>query len=169
MGASSKQPGIHPFTDVREAEKVIRMGEIQYNQEKLRDAFEWISADPEEAGRLLREHVLLFWFPEGRNRLHRIAEALFTGLAWCGLLVLALGRKRIAAYIAVIFALFPLVYYVLSSSARYRYPIDWIMLVLMAVALHGGIVGLLRRRRTKPAHMLPADDIAVSHQMARAQ
>ena len=53
---------------------------------------------------------------------------------------------------AVVLLTFPLVYYAVSWSSRYRMPIEWVLVLLAGVAV-GGAWDLLRERRHSAARL----------------
>ena len=58
--------------------------------------------------------------------------------------------KPAAESIAVILMSFPLIYYVVNWSSRYRMPIEWALVLLAGVALGGVYDTFMGRRRENP-------------------
>jgi hypothetical protein len=73
--------------------------------------------------------------------------AAFTLAAWAGWAVL--WRRRNAGYllVGVIWLTYPLTYYLIQWSSRYRLPIDWSLILCAGVAMHTACKAL---RRTEP-------------------
>jgi len=59
----------HPNANPQEAAKIREVGEIRYNQQRLREALAWVRSHPGRFTGLTLERFALFWFPEvGRGR-----------------------------------------------------------------------------------------------------
>lgn len=130
----------HPLYSVAESEKIKRIGEVQYNRQRLARALEWTGAHRLEFARLTAMRALYFWFPKSRPR---IKDPLVWGITVLGFVGLWRIRRRyfkLALLIGVVWLTFPCVYYLIQSYPRYRYPIDW-MLLLLAVFGVGGSLG----------------------------
>ena len=126
----------HPSRYKPEAQKVAAMGEIAYNQERKEQAIHWIRDNPGEFARLTAQRAFHFWFPSGRNLAHFTALSILTSAAFVGLVILARRRSPAFAIVTVIWLSYPLLYYVIQWSSRYRLPIDWTLLLSAAVAVH---------------------------------
>jgi len=122
------------------------MGEIAYNRQRLRDALDWIRANPRRFLALTAERILAFWFPHDTHdllailgtpgyRLHFLMTVLLTPLGFAGLAMLCRSDRLLASLLAAWLALYPLVYYVIQSSDRYRLPVLWVTYLLGALPI----------------------------------
>jgi hypothetical protein len=136
----------HPNQNATEAAKVREMGEIAYNRQRLRDALDWIRANPRRFLALTAERILAFWFPHDTHdllailgtpgyRLHFLMTVLLTPLGFAGLAMLCRSDRLSASLLAAWLALYPLVYYVIQSSDRYRLPVLWVTYLLGALPI----------------------------------
>jgi hypothetical protein len=144
-GASWSNPGnhdrifsMHPSRYRPAAEKLRAQGELAFNADRMRDAVVWIKSHPREFAVLTGRRTAAFWFPPGANRAHGLVLAIFTLLAFAGLTMLWRLSTPAFTVIAVIWAMYPLLYYLVQWSSRYRQPIDWSLILCAGVALHEG-------------------------------
>jgi hypothetical protein len=121
------------------------MGELAFNEERKQEAVRWIKDNPGEFARLTFQRALHFWFPAGRNAAHGAVLALLTLMAWAGLAILWRGGNAAFPIVAAVWLTYPLTYYVIQWSSRYRLPIDWSLLLCAGVALHTAWRRLPRR------------------------
>ena len=56
-------------------------------------------------------------------------EPIISALAVPGLILLMYRRIPVSLYLAVVAATYPLIYYVVVSDVRYRYPVLWLSLL----------------------------------------
>jgi hypothetical protein len=126
----------HPWASEANAEKVRQWGEREYNRQCLRQAVNWIRADPRRFATLTLERAVFFWFmPIKGQPLKAFLLIPWTLLAAAGLW-LALSRRLSLAYLLLCLWIgYPLVYYIVETDARYRYPIDWTFTLLAVYAL----------------------------------
>src|SRR5262245_21890870 len=80
-------PTYHPTGNDSEAQKVLRLGEVEYNRQKLRQALKWISDNPSDFTSLTLSRMALFWFPRTLTPGQSVVIWLITGLAFIGLLL----------------------------------------------------------------------------------
>ncbi|MCL4806747.1 MAG: hypothetical protein KJ062_02970 [Thermoanaerobaculia bacterium] len=137
----------HPRTDLAEAEKVARLGELEYMRAAGREAVAWIRSNPGEFLRITALRCAQFWLGP-RDDLPIAAGTTF--LSFLAVVGAArsfprLGDLRRAA-ILVPLATYPLVYYIVGYEARYRQPLDGLLLLLAAAAFLGGGEGQVRTR-----------------------
>ncbi len=136
---------VHPNESIDEARKVLAYGEPRYNDLKLRDAQFWIRDHPLRFFRLSALRTIAFWLPPategpyslvGRGRRsERFAIYLVTLLSVPGLFILFRQDSVSAIVCAICLIFFPLVYYVVEYSYRYRYPILWVTFLLGALPI----------------------------------
>lgn len=126
---------IHPYGSERERQELAALGEVAYNKAKLRQAGQWIAANPGKFLSLSLRRVLGFWFPEYGSVYQWCFSLLVTVLAFVALGVL-LVRGETAGIVALAYlAGFSGIYAVVQSSCRYRLPVESILLLLCAYFL----------------------------------
>jgi hypothetical protein len=139
---------LHPIDNSADRERYVQLGEVAYMEEKKREALRFLLADPWREAGLIANRFVVFWsggwqhpiddFWKSRSLQFR-GLLLFNVLAAIGALggILALIRERSQfAFPALIFPIiYPLAAYLTLASARYRLPVDPVVLVLMAVAI----------------------------------
>ena len=121
----------HPNLSGEEALKVRQLGEVEYNQVKLREAVHWIRDNPSSFAALSRQRFVAFWLPPFCSDpatgvlLRPWVLDLFTLASIAGVFVMW-RNARLSSYVTGIWLLcFPLIYYLIQSMVRYRYPILW--------------------------------------------
>jgi hypothetical protein len=147
-----RRPGPHPRTHVEEAEKVRELGEMEYMRRAGREARQWIIANPGTFARLTVSRVAHVWL--GPLDQPRVATGftLLTILAMLGLrrILPGLGAPERAVVVIPLVA-FPLLYYTLSYTPRYRVPIDWLLLLLAGAEVWRWFGGDAGRERAAKA------------------
>jgi len=128
---------VHPIHNRSEAESIVRMGEVDYNRWRLATARDWVAAHRRRFLELTRRRIADFWLPP-----HDWAIRAITVLSLLGLLGMARGAPAPSLFFAAVLAVYPLLYYVVESNVRYRYPILWISLLSA-----GYLLSALQRRR----------------------
>ena len=124
----------HPSANRNEAANVAELGEVRYNQAKLSEAIRWIRSNPAEFARLTGRRVFAWWFPPGSAPV-MAAKWLMTLLSFLGLVLLWRRHRLLAVLFAATWVALPALYYVLSWSSRYRYPMEWQLVLCAAVCL----------------------------------
>ena len=127
----------HPNEVAAEARKVMDLGEVEYNRAKLHEAVSWIASHPREALGLWRKRFVVFWFLPLDRRIATWAMDFATALSPLGVLALYRRSRLGAVLCATILLVFPLVYYTIQASDRYRLPIMWVTFGLAAAGLAG--------------------------------
>lgn len=121
---------VHPRAMEDEARKVLELGEAVYMRRAGREAVTWIAANPGRFAELTATRVVHWWLGP--------LDDVPTGLALTLLTLLALaGAWRVGpsltvpgrAALVVPALTYPLVYYVMAYMARYREPMDWLLLL----------------------------------------
>jgi uncharacterized membrane protein len=125
----------HPNEDVAEAQKVAALGEVAYNQQQARKAAHWIAANPLKAASLWVQRFKLFWFPVPGRQIAMWTIDVMTLLGLLGLLAISQTSRAGALLLASLLAVYPLVYYMIQASERYRFPILWVTYGLGAAGL----------------------------------
>jgi hypothetical protein len=109
---------------------VLALGEPEYDRRKRIEAVEWIRSQPGRFRQLTIQRILEFWFPVPVGlRYPTYGIWLVTILSLPGLFLMAKRKEPATLLIAAIWFIFPLMYYVMYSSDRYRYPILWTSLL----------------------------------------
>jgi len=126
--------------------KLKAVGEVAYDKSQSREAMEWIRSNPETFAGLVALRAFHFWFPPGLNALHTVLEAGLTLVAIAGLYLLYFRHRGAALLILGIWLLYPPVYYIMLWSSRYRYPINWTLLLTAAIALDYALAAVTERR-----------------------
>jgi hypothetical protein len=113
-----------------EAARMRRMNEVEYYRGRMAIAVDWIRRHPSRFAVLTAQRALEFWFP---NPALAAASAYsiwaITLLSLPGLVLMAVRKFPVTWFIGLVFALYPLVYYLVQSSVRFRYPILWLSLL----------------------------------------
>ncbi len=125
----------HPNEDIAEARQVLAIGEVAYNRQKLQEAVGWIEGNPGRAISLWAGRFKAFWFPTPGRRIALWTLDLMTPLSLLGLWVLARANRAGAILLASFLVVYPLPYYLIQASERYRYPIQWVTFGLGAIAV----------------------------------
>jgi hypothetical protein len=122
---------LDPAHNRREADRVLQMGEVNYFRERSRQALDWIRLHPSRFLRLTAARLRLFWFPATQDCAPSLAVSIdvLTVGSLAALVMLTLRRQRIAVFLAAVFALYPLIYYLVEFDLRYRISILWVMLL----------------------------------------
>lgn len=143
----------HPNVSLAEVEELHRLGEIQYDRTRTADAEAWVRSHGARFAHLTLIRIKEFWFPATENipatiqfanafsvphysqiwahQQNRIARVmwLITALSLPGLILMARRREAVTLYILAVSTIYPLMYYVVVSDMRYRYPILWLSLL----------------------------------------
>jgi len=135
---------LHPITNTEERAKYIRMGEIAYMQDKQQEALRFMREHPGEELRACWFRFVVMWTGGSAHPLDEFGGVLLFNVlaslgALAGVVVLCRARSPYAFPLAVVPVVFPCVYYLTLASARYRHPMDPMLMLLAAVAV--GAVG----------------------------
>lgn len=125
----------HPAGNVAEATRVRDWGEAVYFRYKMRQAVDWIQAHPGRSAGLVMERFWLFWSPGTTKFLYTAINLVLLALAFTALPRLYRWAPEAAWLAAVALAAYPLLYYLIQSAARYRYPLEWLLYLLAIVRL----------------------------------
>jgi hypothetical protein len=139
---------LHPIFNSGERARYIRMGEIDYMQEKQREAIEFILAHPARDVRQFASRFIATWsggtptpaqdFIQTPGLWFRcvLVFNLFVAVgAAAGIVILWKERSAYLFPIAAFPVIFPWAYYLTLVVPRYRLPIDPAVMLLTAVAL----------------------------------
>jgi len=148
QGASISPDRLHPILNQAERDHYTEVGEMEYMREKQALAMAYIPGHLGHVASLAVERFVAFWSggsPHPWQDAMRSRSARFFIVIPFNLLaallalagVLLLGRERSPYWVPLsAFPLvFPLVYYLALAHARYKHPIDPVVLLLAAFAL----------------------------------
>ncbi len=143
----------HPNASVDEARLLATLGEVRYDRTRIADALAWIRTHPARFTRLTLRRFLEFWFPPAdwipptkkfqnafsiphyaqKWSMQQIRIAcvvwLATLLSIPGLILMVRRREPVTVYFTAVLTLYPLMYYLVVTDVRYRYPVLWITLL----------------------------------------
>jgi hypothetical protein len=116
----------------------VRMGEIKFSAMRGEQAKARIKANPRQFWKWTLDRFLYFWdgtphAQDGKPLQEFGRELSYSFLSLCGLLGLALMlRRRVegAGLFALVFALLPIPYYLVTVQARFRHPMEPLIAVL---------------------------------------
>lgn len=131
----ANQASSHPDVNEAENKKMAAMGEAVYYNARKRRALAWIGSHPGHFLRLTTARIFEYWVPVRRSLPLTAVEALMALAAWSGLALLIRRRNPIGAVFLAIFLAQPLIYYLIQSSERYRFPIEWCIMLCVGEAL----------------------------------
>lgn len=120
----------HPNMSLHEAQTLHTLGEVEYDRRRTADAKEWMRSHPEKFVHLTAARLRDFWFPAQAN--HPLKSVLIwvaTIFSVPGLIWMAYRRERITLFILASLLIYPLMYYIVVSDVRYRYPVLWLSLL----------------------------------------
>jgi 4-amino-4-deoxy-L-arabinose transferase-like glycosyltransferase len=139
--------GFGPGDNDAEREVYRRVGEISYVRQRRIEAINFICASPT---RFLRQAFYRFrywWFAEGETGPFFTCYRLLTLISLIGIILAWRSVSRGAAFtILAAICVYPLVYYLTNVYARYRYPIEPLMMVLAGFAVSRAFA--LRKKET---------------------
>ena len=125
----------HPFVDRVEGRQMKTMGETAYYKMRLDSAKLWISKNPSRFLSLTLVRIREFWFTDMNSRVKSAFYGVLVVLAFVGLVMLGLSGRRDALLLAVLWAVYPIPFYLVQVDPRYRVPIDWSIWLLAAFAV----------------------------------
>ena len=139
---------LHPSNNVLEMKRYLELGEVKYVAEKGREAKELIARDPARFARLSLFRFVYYWDGIPRAEKYVLVEDLRSSL-FLGFSVLAIWgairawRRRIpgAALYWWLLLSFPTVYYFVFPHARYRHPIDPVLVILSVFLISEALDG----------------------------
>ena len=119
--------------------RVRAVGELAWDDAQVPPAMQWIRSNPGSAAKLVALRTFHFWFPPGRNVAHTALEWSIPLVSMIGLYLLYFKHRAAALLILSIWLFYPPLYYIVLWSSRYRYPINWTLMLTTAVALSHAI------------------------------
>jgi len=134
--ASKCYDGKHPNSSAIELGILKQLGEARHNGVRVRDTVLWVRSHPEAFVRLTTLRVLDFWFPPlGEPRYPTFVIWAATALSVPGLFLLFYRSIPVSWYVVAVAMSYPLLYYIVVSDVRYRYPLLWISLLCAGYCL----------------------------------
>lgn len=116
----------NPVASQAEVDLLRQMGEVQYDRNRTRAAWNWIHANPGRFWQLTRARIFEFWFPEPIVPAYTAYGIwAITVLSIPGILLMMRRKLPITLFVLAVWVLYPVMYYVVISCDRYRYPILW--------------------------------------------
>jgi hypothetical protein len=125
----------HPFGSFAENRELRALGEAAYDRSRQAIALRWIAGHRAAFLRLTLARVVEFWFPPLAYRAYAVVCWLITAVGAAGLLLLRRHHPLFFGFSAAVFAVYPPIYYVVTSDPRYRYPILWLSLLAFGYAV----------------------------------
>jgi hypothetical protein len=120
----------HPNTSIDEAQLLKKLGEVNYDQVRKRDAEEWMRTHPGPLIRLMFARVRDFWFPiPDGHPFQSTVIWISTVLSIPGLLVMMRKRNEFRMFTGFVLLVYPMMYYIVVSDVRYRLPVLWLSLL----------------------------------------
>jgi len=120
----------HPAGSLKEARILLSVGEVRYDRARTEDTKAWIRSHPARFARLTAARIFYFWLPPFNNsRFGTIVIWIATILSIPGIALMAYRGIRYTVFVVTVLFVYPLMYYVMMSSPRYRYPILWLTLL----------------------------------------
>jgi len=118
-----------PIAVPRLRQDLARIGEAAVYDRLAKDAWGWIRANPQESLKLVFERFVAYWFPWDQP-----FPAIVTVLSFLGLWLSRRNAlvKRLALALLVIF---PIPYYIVEHSLRYRAPTFWFTALLAGILI----------------------------------
>ncbi|HEY2117525.1 MAG TPA: glycosyltransferase family 39 protein [Candidatus Angelobacter sp.] len=140
-------PAQHPNDNQFEGAKYARMGEIAYMEEKQREGFAFIRSHPGVTALFtfhrFENNWLGIWDPPADLWAHAttyvkaviVSGCLFSLLSLLGALLAYRTQTEAAVPFGLVLIVFPMIFYLTHTSARYRFPMDPTMEVLAVYAI----------------------------------
>ncbi|HET8667507.1 MAG TPA: glycosyltransferase family 39 protein [Terriglobales bacterium] len=129
---------LHPTQNAAELAKYKKMGEVAYVAARKQEVVDFIHRDPAKFVKLCATRAVYYWagVPQSSNfyAQSEIKNALFltsSVLTFLGLWLTIRRRKRAAFLFTTLLLVYPCVYYLTFPHARYRHPIEPLMVILV--------------------------------------
>ncbi len=138
----------HPNVNHSQASQIQAIGEVRYNEQKLREARAWILSHPHRFLELSIQRFVHFWFPTDELRLTNVLKDVegyrqYALVVWTATLLSLLGLllgwrdgHRSSLLLSLLWFLFySPIYYFAQYEHRYRIPILWVTFLWAGYAL----------------------------------
>jgi hypothetical protein len=117
----------HPNEGMNEAQLLRNLGEVAYDRKRTADAANWIHTHPFRFLQLTLQRFRDFWFPPAdKHGFSAHVIWLITALSGPGLILMARNRQPVTPFAGAVLLIYPLMYYLVVSDVRYRYPVLWV-------------------------------------------
>jgi hypothetical protein len=140
---------LHPLTNLKEAETVRDIGEVAYNRNKLNEALLWIRTHPRRFAELTAARIWYTWFPRTPVAKRDVVDWLVTIACALGLGLLWKRSPDSALLLSGCLLSYTAIYSIIQVMVRYRYPIDWIVLLTACYFMVSAFTFLGRRPAAK--------------------
>jgi len=129
---------LHPTQDVVELQKYRQLGEVDYARMRGREAIDFMRRHPGQTAWLWLKKAAYFWAGVSTASPAPVVSYLKTSLflassvlAWWGLALVIARRKYGAFLCSALLLVYPAAYYIVFPHARYRHPIEPLMMILI--------------------------------------
>ena len=120
----------HPNTSVSEALLLRTLGEVKYDRMRITDVKTWVLTHPRNFGLLTLKRFREFWFPPLQQHPYMTSVIwVATAFSIAGLFLMINQREPATLFVLTVLFVYPLMYYVVVSDVRYRYPVLWLSLL----------------------------------------
>lgn len=130
---------MHPATTLEQCAKLRAVGEVAFHAAAMRNAQDWIAANPQRFLTLTAERAYLFWVPKMRRPAQTLISLLLPLLGAAGLVLLFRRQPQVAWLLVGVACCYQVTFLVIQSFPRYSYPVQWILWLGVGVAVHAGI------------------------------
>jgi len=128
--ASNCYQTYHPNTNIHESAMIRMLGEVEYDRRRVHDSGVWMESHPHRFLVLTIERLRDFWFPRPIETPFKCAVVwIATLLSIPGLFKMIQRWMGLAVFVCSTLLIYPLMYYVVVSSLRYRLPVLWLSLL----------------------------------------
>jgi hypothetical protein len=125
----------HPFSNREECLKMKAIGETAYYRLRMHEAVDWIRSHPARFRQLTALRIAYFWFRPSTAPAIDFFPFIWPLLGAYGLVLLWPQNRPVAAVILAMWICSQLPYLFVQVSPRYRYPIDWSLLLMSMFAI----------------------------------
>jgi len=148
-GTGRIQYGVGPSENRAEFERYRRLGEISYVTQRRKEAITFIRGNRALFFQQSFYRLRYWWFAEGETSSFFDCYRLLALLSLVGIgFALWKGMSNDVFAIAMTIALYPLIYYATNVYARYRYPVEPLMMIFAAFAISQTLALIQRRSRS---------------------
>jgi 4-amino-4-deoxy-L-arabinose transferase-like glycosyltransferase len=130
----------HPYGSASSRHRIQEIGEVAFSRECMQKFIDNVTAQPATFARRLGQRILWMWFPVGEHSIRDsmlprdLIASVITLLGFLGLYFLPVEIDARKVFAIALFS-YPLVYYLIQTTMRYRLPIVWITCLLCANAV----------------------------------
>ena len=128
----------HPLFNEGVAQQVRAAGEIAVYSKFQSETIAWIRSKPTRFWALTRERIRSYWLYDGSGAAILLWNLLMAAAA-VGLVLLWKAQPKSGWLMASLLGLYPVLFYLVQSYERYRYPVQWAIVLLAAFAIGQGV------------------------------